>query len=94
MNSAIRFSPETDTVISQWANVAPVGTGSFIGRGFSSERLKAFQSRFNPSRESLGQRISNVALTLGAYVGIAAAFRAMSTANVLPLLQALHLHGV
>jgi hypothetical protein len=94
MNSALRFSPGTDTVISQWAKVVPVGTGSFVRRGFASERLKAFRSRFSPSRESLTQRISNVALTIGAYAGIAVAFRAISTTNVLPLLQAFHLHGV
>jgi hypothetical protein len=94
MNNALRLSPVTDRLISQWANVAPVGAASFVRRGFSSERLKAFRSRFSPSRESLTQRIANVALTMGAYAGVAVAFRAVSTTNVLPLLQALHLHGV
>ncbi len=93
MNYTLRFTTGTDTLVPNRSNVATVDSGSFIGK-FSSDRLKAFQTRFNPSNESIAQKLSNYAVTAGLYAAIAAAAIGLSTANVTPLLHVLHLNGV
>jgi hypothetical protein len=93
MNQALRANFGTDAVVRSWPAVAPIEPGTFA-RGFSSDRLKAFKTRFVPSRESLAQRLSSFAMTAGLYAAIAVVARELSTANLTPILHALHLNGV
>jgi hypothetical protein len=44
-----------------------------FAREFSSDRLKAFRTRFRPSTETLAQRLANLALTAGIYGAVLAA---------------------
>jgi hypothetical protein len=92
--TTLRYNPDSDSLISQWARIATVGTRSFTGRRFPADRLKAFATRFQPSRESWTQRIAGVGLTLGAYAGAVIAARGLSTLDVSQLMHALHLSGV
>jgi hypothetical protein len=82
MNTATTFFP-TDRLLAKGARIAPVSNGSFAGSRFSADRLKAFATRFSPSNESWTQRFGGIALTLGAYAGVAAAAYGL-----------LHLNGV
>jgi hypothetical protein len=93
MNHTLRYNTGTDTLVRSWPNVAKVDSSSFID-SISSDRLKAFKTRFSPSSESLGQKLSNYAVTAGIYAAIAAAAVGLSTANVAALLHVLHLNGV
>jgi len=93
MNYMLRQSTATDTLVRQWHAVSAVDPSAFIGK-FSSDRLKAFKTRFSPSSESLGQKLGNVAVTLGIYGAVAVVVRELSTANLTPLLHALHLNAV
>jgi len=72
MNIAQHYYPATDRLLAKGARIAPAATTSFIGPRFSSDRLKAFATRFSPSNETWLQQASGIALTLGAYAGIAA----------------------
>jgi hypothetical protein len=93
MNHMLRYETGTDTMVRNWPDVAKVDSSSFIGT-FSNDRLKAFKTRFSPSSESLGEKISNYAVTAGIYAAIAAAALGLGTTNIAPLLHALHLNGV
>jgi hypothetical protein len=93
MNTAMTFYP-ADRPLAKGARVAAVSNGSFTASRFSADRLKAFATRFSPSNDSWMERAGGVALTLGAYVGVAAAAYGLSTVNVIQVLHALHLNGV
>jgi len=93
MNTALRFN-SSETLISQWARVAPVSASSFTGRSFPSDRLKAFASRFSPSKESWLDRVAGIGATLAAYAGIAFAAQGLTTLHVAQIVHALHLNGV
>jgi hypothetical protein len=93
MNNALRYNAGTDTLVRSWPKVAALDTSSFTG-SFSSDRLTAFKSRFSPSSETLGQKVANYTVTAGIYVAIAFAAVGVGTANITPLLHALHLNGV
>ena len=94
MNQALRLNLSQDTLVGKGARVASVQPSTFAGHGFTSERLKAFASRFAPSKETLVQKVSGIGLTAALYVGIATLALELSTANVLPLFHAFHLNGV
>jgi hypothetical protein len=92
MNQSMRYTA-TDTLVRQWPAVAPVDASTFVGT-MTNDRLKAFKTRFRPSTETIGQKLENVALTAGIYVAAVAASVALSTANLTPILHALHLNVV
>jgi hypothetical protein len=94
MNQALRLSPAPDTAIAQWARIASTGTPATSGRGFTNDRLRAFATRFSPSRQSLLEKVSGPAITAAIYAGIAALAWELGTANLTPLFAALHLNGV
>jgi hypothetical protein len=92
MNTAMPYP--SDRLLAKGARIAPVSNGSFAGSRYPADRLKAFATRFSPSNESWTQRIGGIAVTLGAYAGVAAAAYGLSTLNVIQILHTLHLNGV
>ena len=88
----LRYANATDARVARWPAVAAVDTASFAA--ITGDRLKAFKTRFSPSAESFGQQLENLALTAGFYIAAAAAAVAVSTANLAPVLRAVHLNVV
>jgi hypothetical protein len=94
MNQTLRLRPCPDTAVPNWARVARVETAAFTGREIAGDRLRAFASRFAPSKETSAEKVSSLAITAGIYAGVLAVAWELSSVNLLALLHALHLNGV
>jgi hypothetical protein len=94
MNQTLRLRPCPDTAVPNWARVARVETAAFTGREIAGDRLRAFTSRFAPSRETGAEKASGIAITAGIYAGIVALAWQLSSVNLVSLFHALHLNGV
>ncbi len=58
-----------------------------VVRGFPTERLRAFATRFAPSKQTAAQTAFGLSATAAIYLGIAALAVELATANFAPLFR-------
>ena len=92
MNNLLSLNSGGDTAVHSFGSIVALAPRGFVPHN-TGDRLRAFKTHFVPTRETLGQRIDAVLATVGIYAVVATAFRVLGTADLTPVLQALHLNG-